>query len=89
MIHRSSRCPIASRLARDDGTSVVQTDFITAIAPAEQTALDELAASKCDLHVTAVNVPAGLMTALPQITITQGAAADWLDGRASLLFPSR
>ncbi len=54
---------------------MVQTDFVTSIAPAEQTALDELQRQSLAFSVTAINVPTGLMTALPVVTITQGAAA--------------
>ncbi len=60
----------------NDGSTIVRTDFVTAVAPAELTARDETALQGITFSFRELNVPAGMMTALPTITVN-GSANNW------------
>lgn len=79
--------PTGFSFSENNGQAVVGSDFATSIAPSEMTALDELARQGVAFSFTEVNVPAGLMTALPTL-VTAGAAGNWSASGTLTVFPA-
>ncbi len=79
--------PNAFRFSENDGASVVSTDFVTGVAPSALTALDELQRQDVTFTFAAINVPAGLMTALPTVTVS-GRAGAWPGTGTLTVFPA-
>ncbi len=68
--------PSSYTFAENDGISVVEADFLQTVAPGPLTALDELQRQSVRFTFTPINVPVGLMRALPTITVN-GTAGNW------------
>ncbi len=63
-----SGLPTLDILERDDSVGTMIDDFVINIAPGQPTSLDELHTQTVTFTVTEIDVPPGLMTALPQLT---------------------
>jgi VCBS repeat-containing protein len=79
--------PAGFSFSENNGQAVVGSAFATSIAPSEMTALDELARQGVTFSFTEVNVPGGLMTALPTL-VTAGTAGNWPASGNLTVFPA-
>ncbi len=79
--------PNSFQFAENNGEPVVQANFVAGIAPSELTALDELQRQGVTFAFQPISVPAGLMTALPTITVTGGPGA-WPGSGTLTVFPA-
>ncbi len=71
----------------NNGSGVVRTDFVTSVAPSALTALDELTRQGVSFSFREVNVPVGMMTSLPTITVN-GSPNNWPGTGTLTVFPA-